>query len=499
MYSREPSGRKDGAYALRIRRYRSTSCTDDVCAATAYVFGRYFNRGDEGGDMRVKVRGVYATAATRVLLDAGHDVVEPSDAIRDRFDASFGDGPADVDVRASDDYLGVYAVGEGARNAAEALAVGRDSFVFDALAVGAVREATVEETAGSGAFVRFDDGRAFLPYSKTDDRVEEGDDLRVTVVDEAPPWGDGSPVVAAGERVGNDLVTLVRGGSGSRVEGGTAEDATQLSRTAAALGVEPPSGWGVVYSRDALGADTGEVADALTDAAESAEEGADEEEAVWLWLGREGRTAYDTARSNETATVPGHHRLKATSNAAAAGVDIAESLVDSPDATDEMPFEAVARRFGPSEGDRVEIVHGKPDGRFPSLGRGEVVASDAEKREIVVEREITSSGSYDALGAEREKGDTARTRFEEGAWAYPTVYESSEGEKKGTYVNVCTPVELFPDAVRYVDLHIDVVNDDGGTRIVDEDELDDALEEGRVDETVADRARGVAEDVADSL
>jgi len=411
--------------------------------------------------MRVKVRGVYTTAATRRLLDAGYEVVEPSEPIRDRFGDVFGEGPADTEVRGSDEYLGVYVAGEGTREVADTLAAGRDSFVFDAVPVGATREATVEETTGSGAFVRFEDGRGFLPYSKTDDRIEEDNELRVTVIEEASPWTDGSPVVAAGERVGNELVTLVRGGTGARVEGGTAEDATQLSRTAATVGAEPPSGWGVIYSRDALDAPMEELAEAVGDAAGRAEDGDAENEAAWLWLGREGRAAYDEARGEETTTVAGHHRLKATSNAAAAGVDIAEEFVEKADPTDELPFEVMARRFGPSEGDRVEIVHGKPDGRFPSLGRGEVV--EEEGREILVERRITSSGTYDALGVEREEGDVARTRFEEGAWAYPTVYKSSDGTVKGTYVNICTPLELFPESVRYVDLHIDVVSVDDET------------------------------------
>lgn len=451
---------------------------------------------------KVKVRGVYATAATRLLLDSGYEVVEPSDAIRERFGDVFGEceDPADIEVRTSDDYLGLYVVGEGAGEVAETLAAAEDSFVFDAVPVGATRDATVEEEASSGAFVRFDDGRGFLPYSNVDDHVKEDDELRVTVVEEASPWSDGSPVVAAGERVGNELVTLVRGASGSRVEGGSKEDATQLSRTAATVGAEPPSGWGVVYSRDALDAEMGELADAMQDAAERTEEN-DDDVAAWIWLGRKGRAAYDEARAEETTTVPGHHRLKATSKAASSGVDIAEALLDDADPTEDPPFDVVARRFGPQEGDQIEIVHGKPDGRYPSLGRGEVVSADAEGDEmvVVVERRITSSGTYDALGVEREDGDVARTRFEEGGRAYATVYKSANGEKKGTYVNVCTPLEIFPDAVRYTDLYIDVVKVGGETRVVDEEELADAVDEGLVPEEVAESAHEVASRIEKEL
>jgi predicted RNA-binding protein associated with RNAse of E/G family len=118
---------------------------------------------------------------------------------------------------------------------------------------------------------------------------------------------------------------------------------------------------------------------------------------------------------------------------------------------------------------------------------------------VVVERRITSSGTYDALGVEREDGDIARTRFEEGGRAYATVYKSADGEKKGTYVNVCTPLEVFPDAVRYTDLYIDVVEVDGETRVVDEEELTDAVGEGVVTEGVAERAREVADRTEERL
>jgi hypothetical protein len=239
----------------------------------------------------------------------------------------------------------------------------------------------------------------------------------------------------------------------------------------------------------------------MQDAAERASEASDDGEAAWIWLGRDGRTAYDEARAEETTTVPGHHRLKATSKAASSGVDIAEALLDDADPTENPPFDVVARRFGPQEGDQIEIVHGKPDGRYPSLGRGEVVSADAEEEEmvVVVERRITSSGTYDALGVEREDGDVARTRFEEGGRAYATVYKSADGKKKGTYVNVCTPLEIFPDAVRYTDLYIDVVEVDGETRVVDEEELADAVDEGLVPEEAAERAYEVAESVEEGL
>jgi predicted RNA-binding protein associated with RNAse of E/G family len=113
---------------------------------------------------------------------------------------------------------------------------------------------------------------------------------------------------------------------------------------------------------------------------------------------------------------------------------------------------------------------------------------------------MTAGGTYDALGVERRAGDVATTTFVEGRWWYATVYRGADGERRGTYVNVCTPVECFPDAVRYVDLHVDVVKaPDGEVRRVDDDELDEAVADGEISEPLAERARQVAASIESAL
>jgi Ribonuclease G/E len=215
-----------------------------------------------------------------------------------------------------------------------------------------------------------------------------------------------------------------------------------------------------------------------------------------VWFGRESRFALDERRREVATTMPGHHRTKAACEAASAGVDFAEALC-SPDG--EFPFGVVTRQFGPVEGDTVSIGHGKPDGRLITLGSGEVVEHDADGT-LAVRREMGGTGTYDALGVDQEPGDVSVTKFREGRWWYPTVYRSSAGELKGTYVNVCTPVECFPDVVRYVDLHVDVVKHaDGRVERVDDDELDAAVEAGELSEALAEKARSVASSLENAL
>ncbi len=161
-----------------------------------------------------------------------------------------------------------------------------------------------------------------------------------------------------------------------------------------------------------------------------------------------------------------------------------------------MSTGATLRQFGPDADEEVFIDHGKPDGRCLSLGKGTVAEADPEAGKYTVRREMGSSGTYDAIGTDRERGDVAITKFREGRWWYPTAYRSEDGESKGTYVNVCTPVELFPRSVRYVDLHVDVVKrPDGTVERVDDDELDAAVEAGHISEELAEKARSVAASV----
>jgi len=478
---------------------------------------------------RIRVRGIYTTAVTRLLLDAGAEVVQASGAIRERFDAAFGDGTHDVTVATTGDRQGVGVDGDPdavAAVAAELRDVGRDTFAWDdPTPPGAVFEATVTETLGSGAVCDLGEAEGFLSYTDSEDYLETGDGVRVQVRESAPPWGDRRARLGTGIRADAGLATLVRGRDGVTVD--TRDDAAgrELAGMTDLLSVDVPDGWGIEWSHAATEAEMSALKPALERAVGRAEDLAEALDAEaestagdatalatpstgrWLWFGRESRFALDDARRRVTATMPGHHRTKAATGSASAGVDLAEALCgaggfagagggmtetrDGSDAPD-FPFDVVTRQFGPVEGDTVEIRHGKPDGRAFSLGSGEVTDWEPDGS-LDVTRTLSGSGTYDGLGTRREAGDTAVTKFREGRWWYPTVYRSAEGEHRGTYVNVCTPVECFPDEVRYVDLHVDVVKrPDGTVERVDDDELDAAVDAGTVPEPVAEKARSVA-------
>jgi probable ribonuclease FAU-1 len=462
---------------------------------------------------RVRVRGIYTTALTASLVDE-FDVVQASPPIRRRFDREFEIGEYDATVETTDDRQGVGIFGDpdAVRTLAERLAdIGVDTFHWsDTAARGALFDGVVGETLGSGAVVNLGDRDGFLPYGKIDRRIDEGDRVRVQVHEPAPPWARDRPLLGTDVRVFGGVAGLSKGVS--RVVADAPDDAgrRELTRMTEMLPTDVPDGWGVRWEYAASDADVGEMDGALSRAVERAETidralGNDSDESdspraivepeatAWLWFGRESRFELDDLRGEVMTTIPGHHRIKAADESASAAVDFAEDLYD-PDG--EFPTGATLRQFGPEEGGEVFIDHGKPDGRCFSLGKGEVAECDFEEGKYTVRREMRGSGTYDALGTDREAGDMAVTKFREGRWWYPTAYRSDDGESKGTYVNVCTPVELFPRSVRYVDLHVDVVKrPDGGVERVDDDELDAAVEAGHVSEELAEKARSVAASV----
>ncbi|MEE6211064.1 DUF402 domain-containing protein [Salarchaeum sp. III] len=464
--------------------------------------------------MTVSVRGIYATALTELLAEVG--VTNPSDPIRERFDREFGPGSAAAHVSTTSDRQGVGVTGdpdtvdavvERLRN------VGVDVFAYrDGAPRGAVFEGYVTETRGGGAVVDLGENEGYLPFDDAEGYVDDGETVRVQVVDPNPPWKSRRPRLSTELRAFGDAATLVRGRDALVAD--TPSSAPELARTTEILSPEVPDGWAVEWGDAAADLSMDALGDALANAVEAAESldaalggGVDIDDVparvavtdatTWVWFGGDARRALDNVRRRVTETIVGHHRIKAGSSSASTAVDFAESLGALPE---EFPFAAVSEQFGPAAGDTVAIEHGKPDGRLITLGRGEVTDCDPDAGRVTVEREMTAGGTYDALGVERQEGDVAITRFQEGRWWYPTVYRGADGTRRGTYINVNTPLELFPSGIRYVDLHLDVVKHaDGRVEQVDADELQACVENGLVTPELAEKATGVADRIENAF
>lgn len=190
----------------------------------------------------------------------------------------------------------------------------------------------------------------------------------------------------------------------------------------------------------------------------------------------------DEIRGTVVPTIRMHHYYKACGGGVSSAVDMAERLLSK-----ERPAEEVKELLGrtlapyfPFEGSEVAIEHVKLEGGALSLGRA-VIEEYEEGSHVRYVREMRSGGVYDGLGTEKEAGDLAVTEAIMGEYHTVTKYYSKGGRFKGTYINLNTPVEVYPAKIRYVDLEIDVcVRPKGDIEVVDEELLGRAASDGVV-------------------
>jgi hypothetical protein len=141
----------------------------------------------------------------------------------------------------------------------------------------------------------------------------------------------------------------------------------------------------------------------------------------------------------------------------------------------------------------VRLEHVKGCGKSIRPRKGILIESKGER--LVIKRSF-SQGRYDGLNLPIEEGDYGLTELKEGAWWIKHAYYTKNGNLKGEYFNINTPVELYPFGARYVDLEIDVVRRQGEKPVVsDREELAVLVKNGVVTPLLEKKAIETAESV----
>jgi len=331
-----------------------------------------FKRGSQFARMakaRVKIRGIYATALTRLLLDLGHGVVQPSQEIRDRFHIPDSEAQEDISIVDRDDHQGVLIDGE---------------------------KHIVEDLIGS------------LWESFLDMVVREIRDL-------------------------------------------------EISRRAT------------------------------------------EEETLFLDIEFPGasKAALDELRGRVVPTLAHHHRLRVT---ASNHLDLIESQIErSPRNKNKLERELMRRIvLQPLEkGSLIRIDHVKLEGETLKLREGEIVSLEPQR---LFMRRLFHTGRYDGLDLPIEPGDYGVTEVPLDGWWVKHAYFTKEGTLKGKYWNVNTPVELYPNRIRYVDLHVDVIKRaNEPPQMIDQRKLESAIAKGLISPRLCRKALDVAQRLAKEL
>lgn len=214
------------------------------------------------------------------------------------------------------------------------------------------------------------------------------------------------------------------------------------------------------------------------------------------------KSGLDELRNRVTPTVPNHHRLRII---ASEYVDLMEKrqLSNHPEKR-EIVGKSLEKRLVWEyfeKGKEIAIEHVKLSGKVISLSPGEITDFDtAERKLTLVRTKYKGRDKYDGLELPKEAGDYAVTEATEGAWFYKHTYYHKDGGVVGEYYNINTPVEFYPDKIRYIDLEADVIRwPDGKVEIIEEKLLDKQLELGYLSEELVVKAKKVAGELKEKL
>ena len=129
----------------------------------------------------------------------------------------------------------------------------------------------------------------------------------------------------------------------------------------------------------------------------------------------------------------------------------------------------------------VIIYHKRPLKKSIFLGRMQpfTVVTDRSVR-VKLKREIRSEGIYDGLEVRKEAGDYAITTLAGERWHIIHDYYSRNGTHKGSYININTPPEILPNrTINYIDLGVDLVKGAGEEcRLIDSEDFRSLIKEG---------------------
>jgi hypothetical protein len=458
--------------------------------------------------LKAKVRGIYSTALTKLLLDKGFEIIQPSTIIKKRFGLEENQSPPDLKIKDRYDLQGIRVLGspEAVDNFQSIL----HSTFTDVLTrkwpvqLDGIYKGNVMDVEGETVYVELCDGLiGELPGRE----LPSGDVKQVLVQVERKKIGSKHPVLTTKLKIVGKYAILTKS-----CKVGVSFKIRDLNKRAElyALGKNLASeDWGIIW-REHSANQPAEVLvkeiEMLRAKAEGLNESAQKADAPALLV--EGlcfmdaefpsisKSQLDALRATLVPTLNGHHFYKSCGGKVSAALEMAEKLLEKGQdmlEVEELFKSQIAADF-PEVGSVVDVIHVKPTGNALHLGQAKIESLGDGKIKYI--RTIRACGLYDGLGVVKEAGDTAVSETRIGDWWINTEYFSRYGELKGTYINLNTPVEVYPKAIRYVDLEVDVcIRPDGTIKILDMDKLKKALEKGLISQSTYNIVKGKVEEI----
>ncbi len=463
--------------------------------------------------MKAKIRGIYSTALTKMLLNNGFEVVQPSSAIKKRFGLQNDSALPNIKIRDRYDLQGVRVLGtlDTVNTFQSILHSALDDVLTRkwTISVDGIYKGKLRETKEAKVYIDLgNEIVGWLPkreYAKAEDKL-----LLVQV--ERKRIGAKQPLLTTNLKIVGDYAILTQN---SRIgvslkihDQNKRAELYTLGKTLA------PERWGIIWrelsayqQREILEKEIAKLTEQVRILNEKAAhanapslliEGSYFMDVEFPWLSKKN---LDMVRASIAPTLDGHHFYKTCGGAVSSTLEMAEKLLEEGQDKNEVEKlfrERVLCEF-PEEGSQIDVEHVKLSGIVFYLG--EATIENISEEQIKYSRIMRRSGIYDGLGTKKEVGDKAISETKTGEWHITTKYFSSSGEWKGTYINLNTPVEVYPKAIRYVDLEVDIcLCPDGTVKVLDMEKLEKAKKKGFISnkffQTVKEKSENLKESIA---
>jgi len=445
-----------------------------------------------------RVRGIYSTALTKLLLNNNFDIVQPSATVKERFKLEENNETPDLDIYDRFDHQGVRAIGKA--EAVDALKKILQSHFMDVIirrwkvSADGIYKGLIKGSDSATHSVLVDIGSATGRIHE--EEISDPNAQQIVTQVERKMMGVKEPILTTAIKIPGKYAILI---PGHQVKVSRKILDWQKRSRLSQLGKElAPPNWGIIWRTAAADQPDDTLKNEITSLLKEGElimKKAEEAEAPTMLL--EGRHfvnvefpalskgKLDEIRRSVAPTIKGHHYYKACGRRISSALDMAERLLEQgvPAEEVEVLFKQTIEPEHPSLGSVIGIEHVKLDGKVFHLGKALVEDFNYDNYTLCLSRVFEKEGVYDGLKTRKEPGDTAITEAKVGEWHFKTQYFSKNGKLKGTYINLNTPIELYPHAIRYVDLEVDIcVWPNGKVERLDEEKLGEALKEGFVTE-----------------
>ncbi len=218
---------------------------------------------------------------------------------------------------------------------------------------------------------------------------------------------------------------------------------------------------------------------------------------IQVFLSSVDKNNLDGVRREIIPTVMGHHVWKGLNPPIADFIAYMETVLAMDSSLERLLFASfkdfILEKI--KNGGSLMIYHWKPTGQYYKLGPFQVEKITSEF--VVLKRIVRTHGKYDGLNVKKEPGDVIITLVpKNGEWWIKHSYFSSEGILKGEYYNINTPPEFAFNNIRYFDLIVDVVNKpDTGPEVIDVVELNHLVEMHLISSKLKEKILQISEDL----